>query len=545
MAVDISIRKEEYAMKRVLAFVLAVILVLSTAGCVTTGEDTTAPKNPGSTNAPGNTTGPGSTSDPTGNGTTDAPTDPTGSPSAPSQGAEPHVHVYGDWVTTKAPSCTETGTRSCNCECGDTKTEEIPKTDHDYVNGVCTGCGKQNYAGTLRILDNLDVDELYWCSDDVIVYKKNDCYYMADHNGKVLTPGYNYGIKCANSDGYVVAYNCTTENLGTVTEEDITMDVIRTTIDCYVLDRNGNVVFSTQFIKETRPYVDTFSGEYIDSCNEDRIITYTSDRAPWGLQYVLKTVYFYDIQGNRLATFEGVNSVGTMIGGVLALTAVSDGTRPGGILVTDKNGKILRSSSDVYSYAYLSGGWTMAGFIGDYIFLSDEGVYQLVSKDLSKVHQFSADYTDVIQHYGTIFVTKIEIDGQISDDYYLVDAANCTVDSSGYYIIPTLDAAITKQGYSYVTFSHIFGNDAPYALVSRDGKWGYLSLDGKTEKLYDDAGRFMDGLGIVKDGENIYVIDKDFNQISNAITGYDSVAGNAGGVFQLTKDGKITVAVYS
>lgn len=546
-------------MKRILAFALALILTLSAAGCVAPGEDNTTSKDPSTTNAPTATsepTGDNATEPSTNPGTTEVPTDPvateaptdsvaTEAPTTPSSSDEPHTHVYSNWVTTKEASCTETGTRSCSCECGDTKTEVIPKIDHNYVNGVCTGCGKQNYAGTLRTLDNLKVDSVYWCSEDVIVYKKDDCYYMADHKGNVLTSGYNHGINCANPDGYVVAYNSEKESLGWESDGDINLEVMRTTITCHVLDKKGNVVFSTQYSSENHPYITTFSGEYIASCNEGRIITYTSESAGWGEQYVAKTVYMYDMQGTRLETFEKVNSLGTMIGGELVMTASGHDDSPGGILVVDRNGKILRSNSrDVDNYSFLSNGWPMAGFIGGYALLVEDGVYLIISKDLSKVYKITDNYIDTIAQYGSIIATRIDIGGSLSEDYYLVDVTKCASDAYG-YITPTLDAAIIKQGYSYIAFSQIFGKDEPYALVSRDGKWGYLSLDGKTEKLYDDAGHFVDGSAIVKDGENFYVIDKDFNQISNAVTGYDSVEGKAGGVFLLKKEDTYTVAVYS
>lgn len=535
-------------MKRVLAFALAVILLLSAVGCAVTDDNTTTSKDPGTTSDTGDTGAtsdsgdPGATSEPTGDGTTQAPNEPT---DAPSQGTEPHTHVYGEWVVTKAASCTEAGSRSRTCECGDTQTEEIPQTDHNYVNGVCTGCGKQNFAGTLQVLNNPDVDAVYWCTKDVIVYKKNDCYYMADHSGKVLTPGYNYGIQAANPDGYVVAYNATEEIIGTEEDDDNTFEVVRKTIDCYVLDKSGKVVFSTQCIQEEHLYRTTYSGEYIDSCNEGRIITYTPETAPWGLAFVLKTVHIYNLQGKHLASYDKIHSVGTMLGGELVMTAASnDGTSPSGLLVADKNGKFLRSSSEVWYGAVVCNAWPRAGFLGGYVLLADEGVYQLVSKDLSKVYRFSADYTDVTEQYGSLIVTKIDLGGSISEDYYLVDITKCATDSSG-YSIPTLDAAVTKQGYSYIELPHIFGKDEPYALVGRNGKWGYLSMDGKTEKLYDDAGFFADGSGIVKDGDKIYVVDKNFNRISNALTGYESVQGKAGGVFLLKKGNNYAVAVYS
>ena len=50
------------------------------------------------------------------------------------------THSYTSSVTTAA-TCTEAGLRTYTCICGDSYTEEIPATGHDYVDDVCTVCG--------------------------------------------------------------------------------------------------------------------------------------------------------------------------------------------------------------------------------------------------------------------------------------------------------------------------------------------------------------------------------------------------------------------
>lgn len=52
-----------------------------------------------------------------------------------------HKHDYKE-IVIKEPTCTETGEKKYTCSCGDSYTEEIPVTDHDYVDGVCNECGK-------------------------------------------------------------------------------------------------------------------------------------------------------------------------------------------------------------------------------------------------------------------------------------------------------------------------------------------------------------------------------------------------------------------
>ena len=67
-------------------------------------------------------------------------------------------HSWDDGVETKAPTCVDKGVKTYTCgTCKETKTEEIPATgEHNYVGGVCTGCGKEeptvvDYSGKYYI----------------------------------------------------------------------------------------------------------------------------------------------------------------------------------------------------------------------------------------------------------------------------------------------------------------------------------------------------------------------------------------------------------
>lgn len=57
------------------------------------------------------------------------------------------AHVYGEWTTTKAPTCTEKGSHKKVCECGKEITEDMPATRHKAVTDAavaptCTEPGK-------------------------------------------------------------------------------------------------------------------------------------------------------------------------------------------------------------------------------------------------------------------------------------------------------------------------------------------------------------------------------------------------------------------
>lgn len=49
-----------------------------------------------------------------------------------------HEHSFGAWETTKEATCVTTGSRTRTCECGETETEELMKTDHNWDEGTVT-----------------------------------------------------------------------------------------------------------------------------------------------------------------------------------------------------------------------------------------------------------------------------------------------------------------------------------------------------------------------------------------------------------------------
>lgn len=51
-----------------------------------------------------------------------------------------HEHVYVETIT-KQPTCTEEGEKTFTCECGDSYTEKIPATGHNYEDDTCIDCG--------------------------------------------------------------------------------------------------------------------------------------------------------------------------------------------------------------------------------------------------------------------------------------------------------------------------------------------------------------------------------------------------------------------
>ena len=69
--------------------------------------------------------------------------------SQPAGQSEDHVHSYGEWHQTKAPTCTEKGTEEQECSCGDKKTRSVNALGHDWGNwtvktaATCTEDGSE------------------------------------------------------------------------------------------------------------------------------------------------------------------------------------------------------------------------------------------------------------------------------------------------------------------------------------------------------------------------------------------------------------------
>lgn len=52
-------------------------------------------------------------------------------------------HTYGAWTISKEATCEEKGEKTRNCtKCGNVQTQDIAAKGHNFVNGVCTVCGK-------------------------------------------------------------------------------------------------------------------------------------------------------------------------------------------------------------------------------------------------------------------------------------------------------------------------------------------------------------------------------------------------------------------
>ena len=79
------------------------------------------------------------------------PDDPN-TPSTPDTPDNPaHTHNQSEWETTKAATCTEEGNKERYCSCGEIQKTNIAKTEHNYVDGICSFCGSDKNSGGSQV----------------------------------------------------------------------------------------------------------------------------------------------------------------------------------------------------------------------------------------------------------------------------------------------------------------------------------------------------------------------------------------------------------
>ena len=110
------------------------------------------------------------------------------------------AHEWNDGVITTPATCTADGVKTYTCtKCGATKTEAVPATGHNYVDGVCTVCGaKENvssgdvYALATELKDGdevivVNVEAGKAMSEDAVATKYRAGVDVVPENDKITT----------------------------------------------------------------------------------------------------------------------------------------------------------------------------------------------------------------------------------------------------------------------------------------------------------------------------------------------------------------------
>ena len=106
-----------------------------------------------------------------------------------------HIHRFDDWTIIKDANCYEEGLKSRFCECGKQQTDAIATIDHNYIDGVCSYCGKRK--------DLLDNEKIYVRDGEYILFGEYPQTIKADNvsiTDTVDSRGYYLG-----SDGFYYA----------------------------------------------------------------------------------------------------------------------------------------------------------------------------------------------------------------------------------------------------------------------------------------------------------------------------------------------------
>ena len=465
-------------------------------------------------------------------------------------------HAFGQWATVKTATCAEEGSQERVCVCGEKETQTLKKAPHTYTNGLCV-CGDSQYGGVLQLIEGINPQDAYWSNGKVIAVKQNDQFYIIDNTGKPIAGPFNSGIICPDMAGYIIGRNAVSTVIGST--EDYwgdMVDIVELTTVSSVYAPDGTLVFQTTCVRTDSFDTTTYEGEYVINCSEDRIITAKYYTYWLGMARNYYTMCIYDMNGMPLAEYRNVAGNGTYINGQLVFMA------EGKLTVLDKNAHVVTSvalyellpdpESEIYigyDFPVFGLSFFTANFSNGYLLIGEEYAYQpyaaLIRQDLKMMYVLDTAYLYNKAHYGTLLFSKIVENGQVSSGYYLIDVSKCPLDEKG-CVLPVRSAVLNSTEFSVGSIYNIYGQAEKYMLVSdAEGNWGYLSNDGKTLVMYEDAANFSGGLAAVKEKGEIYVINDKLERVSNGLTGFDGVSASGNGVFVLIKDGVKYLAVYT
>lgn len=127
-----------------------------------------------------------------------------------------HVHSFGEWSTTKNPTCQEDGVKTRYCDCGEKQSDVVPSVEHKYDNNICVYCGSgaessgcshknvENVAGKAPTCTENGLSDGVKCADCGVMLTEQTKLPLVAHtegviNGKEATctdKGLTEGIEC-------------------------------------------------------------------------------------------------------------------------------------------------------------------------------------------------------------------------------------------------------------------------------------------------------------------------------------------------------------
>ena len=352
----------------------------------------------------------------------------------------------------------------------------------------------------------------------VVAAKKDGKWGVIDETGKVIIPFEYAAISSPSASGHMLA-----------THEDA--DTKKKTYT--VFDAKGNDILTTD--------------KYVEVGTDVMIIyekSYEEDDS---------YITFYRIEVKRISTGETLLkeeyafsfSCCSFEDCFVVLAAKNPETGEGQESVTFYNSK-----GEILSRQELSGGWmdsitelqvttTWGGYYMSKHLVST-GV-SIATLDGSEEYYYAWDvgyeYRDKVGALLLLY-NDSSVDPSGDGKYYLLDLRTLPGD---YEIDDIPNYLLTTKGYDYISINAL----ESWFRVNDESKQGFLSRDGKRERLYDGAGDFVRGKAIVMDGGEVYVVDDSLTVISDKLSdGFTAVKTLGEGLYGVMKDGKWYLAVY-
>jgi len=97
------------------------------------------------------------------------------------------------------------------------------------------------------------------------------------------------------------------------------------------------------------------------------------------------------------------------------------------------------------------------------------------------------------------------------------------------YLVDLAKASEISTEMVVATHDYIGISTEKYWIIGKDGKWGYIDNAGKEMALYDDATDFYKGYALIKEGEQVFVINDNFEKTQEL--GEANVVSFAGELF--------------
>ena len=213
-----------------------------------------------------------------------------------------HSHSYTSSVTTAA-TCETAGVRTYTCSCGNSYTEEIPATGHNYVDGVCTVCGAADPDYNPEV--TLSSISVTYNGGDVAVGTA-----LTDLTGIVVTAHYSDGTSEAVA-GYTLSGTIAEgSNTVTVTYQGMTTafavtgvaesggDDVATWTSGVPYDKN---VIDGEYVAQTDGSITKYSGW----ARTDYLNCYGASKVAWsGVTYNSTYNAFYDGDKSFISSFK-------------------------------------------------------------------------------------------------------------------------------------------------------------------------------------------------------------------------------------------------